>query len=148
MLRAKISPKKQVHRPLYYYIIQVGRIDSEGLCSTCRPWHTIGFYTGRLKHSIMKTIISISIALALALSFAGCEPGGVIVTARPEVPYYERPFQPGPDYIWIDGDWVWVGGRYVYRNGHWDHPHPNRHWEGGRWEQHGDGWKWRRGRWH
>jgi len=95
-----------------------------------------------------KTIIQLTIVTALAFAFAGCEPGGVIITARPETPYYARPVAPGPDYIWIDGDWEWAGGRYVYRNGYWGHPRGHRAWVSGSWEQRGNGWRWRRGRWH
>ena len=95
----------------------------------------------------MKTITTFGIAIILAFSLAGCEPGSVIVTARPETPYYARPVSPGPDYIWIDGDWQWVGGRYVYRNGYWGHPRGGRVWVTGSWEQRGNGWRWRRGRW-
>jgi hypothetical protein len=94
-----------------------------------------------------KIIIQLSILTALTFAFAGCGPGGVIVTARPEAPYYNRPVSPGPDYVWIDGDWEWVGGRYVYHNGYWGRPRAHRAWVAGSWEQRGNGWRWRRGHW-
>jgi hypothetical protein len=96
----------------------------------------------------MKKIISLSIAAMLALTFAGCEGSAVIVGTTPETPYYDRPIQPGPDYIWFDGEWDWVGGRYVYTHGHWDRPRVGHTWQSGTWEHHGNGYRWRRGRWH
>jgi len=43
----------------------------------------------------MKTIIGLSIAIALAFTFAGCEPGGVIITAQETLITYV-PFSPRP----------------------------------------------------
>jgi hypothetical protein len=38
--------------------------------------------------------------------FNSCGPGEVIVSTRPEPPYYVRSISPGMDYVWIDGDWI------------------------------------------
>jgi hypothetical protein len=100
-----------------------------------------------LKHSSMKTIIQLGFAIILGFTFAGCS-GGMVITSRPDTPYYDRPASPGPDYVWIDGDWEWLGGRYVYHNGYWGHPRGGRAWVSGNWEQHGNGWRWHKGRWH
>lgn len=101
-----------------------------------------------LNTAIMKQrIIQLSIVAALAFAFTGCEPGGVIVSTRPEPPYYERPVSPAPGYVWIDGEWYWSNGRYVYHNGYWGRPRGHRVWIAGNWEQRDNGWKWRRGYW-
>jgi len=94
-----------------------------------------------------KQILQLSILAAMTFAFAACEPGSVIVGARPETPYYERPIAPGPGYVWVDGDWYWTGGRYVYHNGYWARPRGTRVWITGNWEQRNSGWRWRRGHW-
>jgi hypothetical protein len=94
-----------------------------------------------------KRLFQLSILAALTFAFAGCEPGGVIVTTRPETPYYERPTSPDPGYVWVDGDWYWTGGRYVYHNGYWARPRNSQVWVTGSWEQRSNGWRWRRGHW-
>ncbi|MBS1566538.1 MAG: YXWGXW repeat-containing protein [Bacteroidetes bacterium] len=92
------------------------------------------------------TIIKLGIVAALATGFTACS-GGMVITSRPEAPYYERPISPGPGYVWVDGDWYWTGGRYVYHNGYWARPRGTRVWVTGSWEQRGNGWRWRRGHW-
>lgn len=72
---------------------------------------------------------------------------GEIVATRPVDVEYARPVAPGPDYIWISGDWVWSGGVYTWHEGHWDRPREGRTWHEGHWESHGNGWRWNRGRW-
>ncbi|HLK30938.1 MAG TPA: hypothetical protein VKT28_20340 [Puia sp.] len=82
----------------------------------------------------------------VALS-SGCAVHGV-VTDRPADVYYERPVAPGPDYIWISGDWVWTGGRYSWREGRWEHRREGRVWHEGQWRQHPKGgWRWQKGHW-
>src|SRR3954471_16972108 len=83
-----------------------------------------------------KHFLQLSIMAALTFAFAGCA-GGVVVTARPETPYYERPVSPGPGYVWVDGDWYWTGGRYVYHNGYWARTRGTRVWVAGSWDQRG-----------
>jgi hypothetical protein len=87
------------------------------------------------------------IALAGALlSLAGCTVDGYIAS-RPDDVVYARPGAPGPDYVWIEGDWVWGGGRYFWREGHWGRPRRGRTWERGHWDSGGRGWHWTRGHW-
>lgn len=78
----------------------------------------------------------------------GCAVEGGYVVTRPAEVVYTRPIAPGPDYIWVDGDWVWTSNRYVWREGHWGRPRGGRTWQGGHWVQgSGRGWRWERGHW-
>ena len=96
----------------------------------------------------MKRVIQTGILFLLALFiFVSCEPGYVTVGARLDAPYYDRPVRPGPDYIWIDGDWYWEGGTYVYHHGYWSRPRGTHIWISGSWEQRNGGWYWRKGKW-
>ena len=61
----------------------------------------------------MKNKIFIALALIGSLTLASCSGSRLMVTERPIVPYYQRPFAPGLGYIWIDGDWTMRGGRYI-----------------------------------
>jgi outer membrane lipoprotein SlyB len=47
---------------------------------------------------------------------------------------------PGPDYVWVGGEWIW-NGRWVWVAGHWAYP-PNPHvvWVAGHWERGPYGW--------
>ncbi|HNP21699.1 MAG TPA: hypothetical protein PKM63_19350 [Panacibacter sp.] len=69
------------------------------------------------------------------------------VATRPETVVVARPAQPGPNYIWVEGDWYYSGGRYVQRPGTWVVPRNNRTWAPGRWEQSKHGWYWKKGHW-
>jgi hypothetical protein len=95
----------------------------------------------------MKKIIIAGFLIIAVNSFTSCE-GSYVVTERPAPPAYVQTVAPGPDYVWIDGDWVWEGGRYNWHNGYWDHPHGNKHWQSGGWEARNNGYSWRRGEWH
>ena len=55
--------------------------------------------------------------------------------------------QPGPDYVWIGGEWVWNSGWY-WRTGYWGHrPYSNAIWIGGSWNRGPRGWVHEPGRW-
>jgi len=55
--------------------------------------------------------------------------------------------QPGPDYIWVGGEWVW-NGRWVWVGGHWAYP-PHAHgvWVSGYWVKGPHGWYRTEGYW-
>jgi outer membrane lipoprotein SlyB len=54
---------------------------------------------------------------------------------------------PGPDYVWIDGEWIWNGG-WVWVGGHWGFPpYPHAVWVHGRWDRGSYGWRRVPGRW-
>jgi hypothetical protein len=81
----------------------------------------------------------------LFFSLSGCSPQ--VVPMRPHDVVYSRPVSPGPDYVWITGDWVWAGGNYRWREGHWERRRPGRSWHEGYWEKRNNGYRWHRGRW-
>jgi len=71
----------------------------------------------------------------------------VAETAPPPAPTETVVVAPGPDYIWVDGEWVWQG-RWVWITGHWMlPPYPHAVWIVGRsWHDH-YGWHHERGYW-
>ena len=81
-------------------------------------------------------------------SVAGTAPTTVIEQAPPPPPVETVVVAPGPDYVWIDGEWVWGGGGWVWIGGHWGYPpHPHAVWVVGRsWHDH-YGWHHERGCW-
>jgi hypothetical protein len=97
------------------------------------------------------------LALALAATVAGCASmpmnrvGIVFVSVSGPPPRRAEVVhaRPGPEYVWIEGNWAWSGGGYVWMAGHYDRrPQGSRGWEQGRWKRHGrDGWYWSPGRW-
>ena len=97
-----------------------------------------------LKLIVMRKSLFI-IAIAASLGAAGCE--AEYVSDQPADVVYSQGVAPGPDYIWIDGDWMWSGGRYTWHNGHWDHRREGHTWERGSWNHTGRGYHWSRGHW-
>jgi hypothetical protein len=72
-----------------------------------------------------------------------------VVAQAPPVPQTETVVvAPGPDYVWVDGEWVWNGGTRVWIGGRWALP-PYRHaiWVCARWEHGPYGWHRVGGRW-
>ncbi len=54
---------------------------------------------------------------------------------------------PGPEYIWLGGEWIWNSG-WFWAGGHWAYPpHPHAVWLGGRCWQDRRGWHNERGHW-
>jgi hypothetical protein len=42
---------------------------------------------------------------------------------------------PGPDYVWVGGDWGWNNHRWSWHRGSWQRPpHAGAHWSGGRYD--------------
>ncbi len=84
-------------------------------------------------------------------STAGVAPPGAVPyvdQAPPPAPVETVAVAPGPDYIWIGGEWVWHGG-WVWAGGHWDHPpYPHAVWVSGRCWHDGHGWHAQHGHWH
>lgn len=95
----------------------------------------------------MKNLL-IAACIVTSLSLVSCDEPHMVVGAELSAPVYARPVAPGPDYVWIDGDWVVEGGTYVWHEGYWGRPRPHRVWQAGGWENRGNGYSWRRGRWH
>jgi len=82
--------------------------------------------------------------VVLGTGIWGCK---ATVATRPETVVVTRPAQPGPNYVWTDGDWYYSGGRYVQRPGVWVVPKRNSTWVPGHWEQTRRGLYWNKGHW-
>ena len=71
-----------------------------------------------------------------------------IQQAPPPPPVETVVVAPGPDYVWVDGEWVW-NGRWFWVGGHWGYPpYPHAIWIGGRSWHDEHGWHNARGHWH
>jgi hypothetical protein len=72
----------------------------------------------------------------------------VVVNAEPPpAPAETIVVSPGPDYVWVGGEYVW-NGRWVWAPGHWVlAPRPGAVWVGGVWVHGGRGWYHRGGHW-
>ena len=63
-----------------------------------------------------------------------------IQQAPPPPPVETVVVAPGPDYVWIGGEWVWNGG-WFWVGGHWGYPpYPRAVWIRGNWHQGPRGW--------
>ena len=82
---------------------------------------------------------------AILFSLSGCSPR--VVPTRPHDVVYSRTVSPGPDYVWITGDWVWSGRNYRWREGHWERRRQGRKWHEGYWQNYRSGWRWQKGHW-
>ncbi len=71
----------------------------------------------------------------------------VVQDAPPPPPVETITLAPGPDYVWVNGEWIW-NGRWVWVGGHWVYP-PHAHvvWVEGRWERGPHGWYRHEGHW-
>jgi hypothetical protein len=91
-----------------------------------------------------KTILAYCL-FSCFLLLAGCTAG--YVATRPADVEYVRPASPGPDYIWIGGEWEWKGGNYRWHGGSWEHAREGHVWKSGHWENGQKGYRWQKGRW-
>ncbi|MGH2566174.1 MAG: hypothetical protein ACRDE5_16770 [Ginsengibacter sp.] len=97
----------------------------------------------------MKKLFSLISILFVILIFIGCGPSAVVVRTRPAPPYYARPISPGPEFVWVEGEWVRQNHGYVYHQGYWTRPHARyRRYEGGHWQHRRGGWYWAPGHWY
>jgi hypothetical protein len=86
-----------------------------------------------------------ALAILTGTVLTGCSAG--YVTERPADVVYTRPAAPGPDYVWIGGEWEWSGGSYHWREGSWQHSRANHTWKSGYWENGNKGYRWHNGGW-
>jgi hypothetical protein len=71
----------------------------------------------------------------------------VVNTPPPEPQPETIVVSPGPDYVWVGGEWVWHG-RWVWSPGRWVYgPRPGAVWVGGVWVHGHHGWYHRGGHW-
>ena len=74
-------------------------------------------------------------------------PATVVVDAPPPPPADVVMAAPGPDYVWVGGNWVW-NGRWVWVGGHWAYPpHPHGVWVEAQWVHGPHGWYRTEGYW-
>jgi Glycine zipper/WXXGXW repeat (2 copies) len=72
----------------------------------------------------------------------------VVSQAPPQAPTQTVVVSPGPDYVWMDGEWVWNGGAWIWIGGRWVlPPYPHAVWIRARWVHGPHGWHRVRGRW-
>jgi len=94
----------------------------------------------------MKKIACLALLAFVFLLISGC------VIARPRMapppPKKDiRPAKPGPEFLWIEGNWIWSSGQYTWSKGFWVKKKPGKNWVPGRWEKRGRHWVWIKGRW-
>ena len=71
----------------------------------------------------------------------------VVAEPPPPVPVETVVVAPGPDYVWIDGEWVW-NGQWFWVGGHWGYPpYPHAVWVRGYWGRGPHGWVRAPGHW-
>jgi len=71
----------------------------------------------------------------------------IVQQAPPPPPVETVVVAPGPDYVWVGGEWVWNGG-WFWHAGYWGYPpYGCRIWVGGRSWHDGRGWHASRGHW-
>jgi len=85
------------------------------------------------------------VSILTCILLAGCSAG--YVTTRPADVVYVRPAAPGPDYVWIGGEWEWSGGSYRWHEGSWQHQKEGHNWKSGYWENGNKGYRWHKGGW-
>ena len=81
-------------------------------------------------------------------SAVAAQSGTVVVTQPPPPPPVDTVVvAPGPDYVWIDGEWVW-NGRWFWVGGYWGYPpYPHAVWVRGYWGRGPHGWSRAPGHW-
>lgn len=95
----------------------------------------------------MKKLSSLFVAVAIFFTVAGFTGCKVTATTRPADVVVVRPPQPGPNYVWISGDWLWEHSAWKWHEGYWAEPRPHHVWVGGGWYHRGRGWGWHPGHW-
>ena len=76
-------------------------------------------------------------------------PQPVVVQQPPPAVYVEqRPYAPGPGYVWVDVYWAWNGYQYVWQRGYWAAPpEPTVIWVQPRYEHYDRGYRYTPGYW-
>jgi hypothetical protein len=73
-----------------------------------------------------------------------------ISEAPPQLPEYQQPYAPAPNYIWTPGYWAWSGSGYYWVPGTWAQaPQTGLYWTPGYWGENanGPGFAWNPGYW-
>ena len=104
----------------------------------------------RSLRKFLGNLILITFVSALpCASFSQVAVGVSITVAPPELPVYEQPFCPGPNYMWTPGYWAWDGvGGYYWVPGTWVvAPAVGLLWTPGYWGWNNGGYLWNAGYW-
>jgi hypothetical protein len=131
---------------------------SDVIIAVVRNSHTVYHLTANqiidlnsagLSNQVIDFLISTPTAVAgtTAVPEPQTNPSGA-QTPPPAPPSETATAAPGPDYVWVDGDWVWNSG-WVWVGGHWVvPPYPGALWFHGGWGRGwGRGFRHRPGRW-
>ena len=96
---------------------------------------------------VSEKVIDYMINTASSSSAATQETTTVVTDAPPQPPSETVVVSPGPDYVWVDGEWEWNGG-WVWVGGHWIlPPYPHAIWVRGHWSRGPYGWYREPGHW-
>ncbi len=79
--------------------------------------------------------------------FTSCDADMYTISAQLNEPVYVRPISPGPDYVWISGEWERGSNGYAYRQGYWARPSRARVYVSGSWQARRGGYTWQHGYW-
>lgn len=93
----------------------------------------------------MKKSITFIVSVAFLFIISSCSSG--YVDSEPTYVEVARPSSPGPNYVWINGDWQWRNNTYQHQNGYWDKPRNGKKYTQGHWEKGKRGNHWNNGRW-
>lgn len=98
--------------------------------------------------SMKKIFFLVSTCFLMLIAISGCGPSRVVVRERPLAPIYSRPGAPGPNYVWVEGEWIRHRNNYVYRRGYWAHQrYGHMYYIPGKWISDRNGWVWSPGHW-
>src|SRR6516164_9152719 len=93
-------------------------------------------------------IVGVAFVVFPARSFAQISLNIIVAAPPPELPTYEQPLVPGPNYIWTPGFWAWGPAGYYWVPGTWAlAPEPGLLWTPGYWAWNGNGYAWNNGYW-
>ena len=104
------------------------------------------------RQRLQRTIIALAGACIL-ITAPGCATGGMsgrlyVRTGPPTAVVERRAPSPGPEFVWIAGDYRWNSRQYVWVAGHWERkPHARAVWVPGRWVHGSRGWYFVEGKW-
>jgi hypothetical protein len=85
--------------------------------------------------------------LLVAVSCAGCAMDPVVHVAPPPDRAEIAGAAPGPDHVWVHGNWRWDGRAYAWNPGRWEAGRSDAIWVQGHWRSISGGWVWVDGRW-
>ncbi len=93
-----------------------------------------------------KLLIGMLAAAVLCLFLAGCAATVYAPGPPPPAKAEVTPAAPGPNALWVTGNWYWNGNEYVWKSGHWV-KNPQGRWVAGHWKKTARGHTWVAGHW-